>query len=99
MSNLTWVAEEVITIDESTRQYEEKIYYRQENKLQKVEVLFPEIKLVKAIQRKLKKENYYKGKITGDLDFATQTAILDYQKEHNLPQGQLDLKIIEYLKI
>lgn len=92
-------SEEVVKIDETTRQYEEQIHYRQENELQKVEVLFPEVKLIKAIQRKLKKEDFYSGKITGELDFETQTAILNYQKKNNLPQGQLDLETIKYLKI
>lgn len=92
-------SENIIIIDESTRQYEKEIIYRQENKLQKVEVLFPETTLIKTIQRKLKKDNYYKGKITGKLDFETQTAILNYQKENGLPQGQLDLKTLEFMSI
>ena len=92
-------SEEVITIDESTRQYEEKVCYRQSDKWKKVEVLLPETKLVKTIQRKLKKANYYDGKITGKLDFETQTAILKYQQANSLPQGQLDLETIKRLNI
>ena len=91
--------EQVIIIDENARQYLEKTYYKQTNDLKRVEVLQPETKLVKAIQKKLKKDKLYNGKITGKLDFETQTAILEYQKMNNLPQGQLNLETIGQLQL
>lgn len=91
--------EEVIVIDENAQQYFESTHYHYKNELRRVEVHPTEKKLVKNIQSKLKKAGYYKGKISGELDKITQTAILKYQKDNNLPQGQLDVKTVKHLKL
>lgn len=55
--------------------------------------------LVNQIQSYLKEEEYYSGTSTSKLDRDTKTALSNFQKENNLPLGNLDFETLDFMGI
>jgi peptidoglycan hydrolase-like protein with peptidoglycan-binding domain len=57
------------------------------------------IERIRAIQMALKQKGYNPGPIDNVLDRQTKTALLQFQKDDNLPQGNLNLETLKALGI
>jgi len=58
-----------------------------------------DIRLLEEIQTVLQKENIYQGFITGRFDSETKQALTTYQKQNDLPVGNLDFATLDAMHI
>ena len=60
--------------------------------------LFTSAEMIRAAQRALSTQNYYRGVIDGQLNYATQRALFEYQSDRNLnATGNLDWRTAQAL--
>lgn len=54
---------------------------------------------VSNVQEKLKSKGYYSGKLSNRMGPSTKSALLNFQKDNNLPRGQLDIETLAALGV
>ena len=60
--------------------------------------IYTSAEMIRSAQRALAQSNYYRGAINGNLNYATQRALFEYQSDKNLtPTGNLDWRTAQTL--
>lgn len=55
--------------------------------------------VIKNVQKALQAAGFFKGSVSGSLDADTMAAVEAYQKQNNLPSGQLTIRTLKHLGV